>query len=59
MWVRAFLVASLGRNHTAEKTGPGLASWKQSHQALGHRDCPHCLVLGAGVSRAGTEWPRA
>lgn len=54
MWVRAFLVVSVGRNREAGETGLGLASLTNFVRHWGIGAAPHGLVPGPGVVRAGT-----
>ena len=57
-WTELNWVASVGRYREAGKTGVGLASWNSSIRRWKTGMVPHCLALGPGVIRAGTEWPR-
>ena len=44
----------------AEQAGLGLTSvtyFRLFQQAVRHRDCPGCLVLGSGGIREGEVWP--
>lgn len=58
MWARAFTVVPAGRTRRGpvSRLRTGWGGYFQ--QALGHRDCPGCLGLGPGASRAGEWRPR-